>query len=241
MNTKGIKAILFDSGKVLNSPKTGHWFITPHFNKYVNKDVFDKQDPITVNKAFRKAYDYLCSNLLIETKEEEYKLFYQYYRIIAEELPKLKLNREIIAELTKDLVYNDDKYVFYEDVYQVIPRLSESYALGIISDAWPSLIDVYEKANLKDYFHTFVISSILGVSKPNPIMYMTALEALGIEPHEAIFIDDCPDNCRGAKRLGIEALLLSRDKEAMLNHDFRVITDLYQLIKILEVGENSIG
>ena len=28
-----IKVILFDSGKVLNAPATGHWFMSPNFLK----------------------------------------------------------------------------------------------------------------------------------------------------------------------------------------------------------------
>lgn len=30
-----IKAILFDSGRILNIPKTGHWFIPPNFMKII--------------------------------------------------------------------------------------------------------------------------------------------------------------------------------------------------------------
>ena len=38
---ENIKAILFDSGRVLNGPVTGHWFVTPNFWDYVNKDIFN--------------------------------------------------------------------------------------------------------------------------------------------------------------------------------------------------------
>ena len=39
-----IKAILFDSGRVLNEPVTGHWFITPNFWKYVDINTFYNLD-----------------------------------------------------------------------------------------------------------------------------------------------------------------------------------------------------
>ncbi len=45
-----IKAILFDSGKVLNEPATGHWFITPNFWKYVDKDKFENIDRDRINQ-----------------------------------------------------------------------------------------------------------------------------------------------------------------------------------------------
>lgn len=35
-----IKAVLFDSGRVLNGPASGHWFITPNFFDYVEKKAF---------------------------------------------------------------------------------------------------------------------------------------------------------------------------------------------------------
>lgn len=38
---KNIKAVLFDSGKVLNYPVTNHWFITPDFWHFVDKNKFD--------------------------------------------------------------------------------------------------------------------------------------------------------------------------------------------------------
>lgn len=37
---QNIKAILFDSGRVLNKPVTGHWFITPNFFSFVDENKF---------------------------------------------------------------------------------------------------------------------------------------------------------------------------------------------------------
>lgn len=31
MSNKNIKAFLFDAGKVLNEPASGHWFVSPNF------------------------------------------------------------------------------------------------------------------------------------------------------------------------------------------------------------------
>lgn len=239
MNVKGIKAILFDSGRVLNRPKTGNWFISPNFYQYVSEDTIKKLNQENVNRAFRKAYDYICSQHKITTREEEYKHFYQFYSIIRKELPDLSLDRKKVAEITKDIVYNDDKYVFYDDVYEIIPKLEKKYDLGIISDAWPSLINVYEKANLHGYFKVFVISTLIGVEKPNPKMYTIALDALKIKPHEALFIDDRPSNCQGAQALGIPAMVLSRNEENMLHHDFPVISGLQALASILELDRHK--
>ena len=61
---KNIKAILFDSGRVLNGPVTGHWFITPNFWEYVNKGVFDSLDKSKIASAFAEADKYIVAQKL---------------------------------------------------------------------------------------------------------------------------------------------------------------------------------
>ena len=58
---------------------------------------------------------------------------------------------EKIELLAKDLVYNPKKYVFYDDALQVLSDLRGKYKLGIVSDVWPSLRDVYVKQGLDTY------------------------------------------------------------------------------------------
>ena len=41
MKLDNIEAILFDSGRVLNFPQTGHWFVSPKFFYYVDKVTFE--------------------------------------------------------------------------------------------------------------------------------------------------------------------------------------------------------
>jgi putative hydrolase of the HAD superfamily len=102
--------------------------------------------------------------------------------------------------------------------------------LAIVSDAWPSLIDVYEQADYKKYFSAFIISSIIGVTKPNKRMYETALNELSIKPNEAIFVDDNLNNCMGAKRVGIKPYLLCRNKTSYLIHKLLGIVKGYKTI-----------
>ena len=231
-----MKAILFDSGRVLNYPQSGHWFITPNFFRYVHKDVFDSIPTEKKKLAFKKAYDYINSYKLIKTQEEEYRHFTEYYNIFFKELPELNLKTDDVKKVAEDLVYNPQKYLFFDEAAGVIDMLSKEYKLGVVSDAWPSLNTVFEAAGLRNYFSTFVISSVLGVTKPEGIMYQTALDELGVLPENTIFVDDNLRNCIGAKKLGIHAVLLCRNKfEYALNKirsvgkGYDVITNLQQL------------
>lgn len=80
--------------------------------------------------------------------------------------------------------------------------------LALVSDAGFGLRLGYEEAGLADYFEILVISSELGSGKPAPEMYTTALDALDIEPHEAIMLDDHPVNIDGAVDVGCHGVVL---------------------------------
>lgn len=225
MKLHNIEAVIFDSGKVLNAPQSRHWFISPNFFCHVNRSIFDSISMDKRNKAFSKAGDYINSIAVINSKDEEYEHFKKYYVIFSNELPELRLQNESINELARDLVYNTEKYKFFNDAIHRIPILHDKYKLAIVSDAWPSLRDVFIEAGFYSYFSSFVISSVIGVRKPNERMYLTALKELNVSPDKAIFIDDNLNNCLGAKRLGINAVLLCRD----LKH--------YAVQKILSIGK----
>lgn len=212
MKFKNIEVILFDSGRVLNKPSSGHWFIPPNFYQYVEKDKFNDIEKKKISNAFKKANDYISMQKSIPDKDSEYKHFLEYYKIFAQNLLELNLTNKQIEMIAKDLVYNAEKYSFYDDALHILPKLSEKYRLGIISDAWPSLIDVYADKKLDKYFECFVISSYLGITKPDLKMYQTSLDELKVAPQKTIFIDDNLDNVQGAMKLGINGVLLCRNK-----------------------------
>ena len=236
-----IKAILFDSGRVLNYPSTGHWFITPNFWQFVDKTKFYDIDKSKLSNAFRKADDYIMSHKLIITKDEELQHFIKFYETIAENLPELQLNRESIHSIANDLVFNADKYTFYDDALNAITEFHKKYKLAIVSDAWPSLLDVYDKNGLTNYFNSIVISSLIGTTKPDPKMYLTALKELNVEPQEAVLVDDSLKNCSGAVAVGINTLLLCRDKRAYITNKIKAIGKKYKVINSLNELEKYIN
>ena len=230
-----IKSILFDSGRVLNRPLTGHWFISPNFFKYVNKEKFLSIEKERINNAFSNAQKYLFNEKLIKNREEELIHFSNFYKLFSENLPELQINN--IEDLAKDMVYNTSKYVFYEDVKEVIPRLKNKYKMAVVSDAWPSLENVFIDADMKKYFEIIVISTQIGTLKADPRMYETAIQRLQVNNSEAIFIDDNINNCLGAERLGIKSILMSREnfnENKEKNKTMPVVEDLSELEQMLQ-------
>jgi HAD superfamily hydrolase (TIGR01509 family) len=55
-----------------------------------------------------------------------------------------------------------------------------------------------------------VLSFEHGFQKPDPRMFIRALETLNVEPQEALMVGDSPTNDGAAARLGILTLILGR-------------------------------
>lgn len=66
-----------------------------------------------------------------------------------------------------------------------------------------------EKYNLQTLFEEIVISSDLGIVKPDPQIYLHTLKLLSVEPSECIFVDDRSDNTDAAEKLGIRSLIFT--------------------------------
>lgn len=75
---------------------------------------------------------------------------------------------------------------------------------GLISNSWG--MGIYDRAPV-DLFDVAVISGEVGLHKPQPEIYQLACERLGVEPDEAIFVDDLRENCAGAEAVGMTAVL----------------------------------
>jgi putative hydrolase of the HAD superfamily len=59
---------------------------------------------------------------------------------------------------------------------------------------------------LKELFHVVVESSKVGVRKPDRRFYEIACERLGIEPDEAVFLDDIGANLKPARAMGMTTI-----------------------------------
>jgi epoxide hydrolase-like predicted phosphatase len=83
---------------------------------------------------------------------------------------------------------------------------------GLISNSWG--LGIYERAPI-DIFDEAIISGTVGLHKPQPGIYLMACGRLGIEPSEAVFVDDLRENCEGAEAVGMTALLHRESEETV--------------------------
>ncbi len=82
--------------------------------------------------------------------------------------------------------------------------------LAVISNWDQRLPLLLERLELADHFDSFAISAIVGVEKPHPRIFETALAALGVPAEHALHVGDSRrDDLEGALAVGMQALLFS--------------------------------
>ena len=77
--------------------------------------------------------------------------------------------------------------------------------LALLSNAPHDLAVALRDTAWMSLFETMVFSCDLGAVKPDPPCYAAALDTLGAEPGEVLFVDDRPVNVDGAAAVGIRA------------------------------------
>lgn len=90
-----------------------------------------------------------------------------------------------------------------------VRTLRRHYKVALLTNAWPDADKVIQEQHGLDVhteFDVYVNSADVGLRKPDPAIYQLVLERLGIEPQEAVFLDDNERNTKSARTLGIHAI-----------------------------------
>jgi putative hydrolase of the HAD superfamily len=99
----------------------------------------------------------------------------------------------------------------YDDA---LPTLAAMRAAGIrtalVSNCNRGTRAIVERLGIVDAVDALVLSCELGSAKPDPRIYRAALDALGVESADAVFVDDQTAYCDGARAVGIDTRLIMR-------------------------------
>jgi putative hydrolase of the HAD superfamily len=86
---------------------------------------------------------------------------------------------------------------------------------ALLSNSWGDAT-TYAREQLHDLFDAWVISSEVGLRKPDPAIYALAAERIGLPPAACVFVDDLPGNLKPARAMGMATVLHRGDAEATL-------------------------
>jgi len=79
------------------------------------------------------------------------------------------------------------------------------------------------------FFDVVVCSTELGVRKPDARMYLTALDRMGNEPSEALFVGHSKEDLEGAREVGLITVAFRPDEGAKGDYMIRRLVELPEL------------
>jgi len=91
----------------------------------------------------------------------------------------------------------------------LLELLREGYKLGVISNADGKLKQSLQRLDLEKYFVSITDSGVVGQEKPSLTIFQSALESLGADPHESLYVGDIYSlDYNGARNASMNALLI---------------------------------
>jgi putative hydrolase of the HAD superfamily len=122
------------------------------------------------------------------------------------------------------------------------------WLIGLVSDCTIETSTLWADSSLSRLVDATAFSCLLGVRKPDPTIYLHAVERLDLEPAHCVFVGDGGSHeLTGAQALGMRAVRLRRpgEEEAeRYDHDAaftgETITDLAELLTLLGVAQPAV-
>lgn len=127
-------------------------------------------------------------------------------------LKRLRLPRTEM-QAVRDEFFGGD--VLDHELIDTLRDLRSNYFVGLISNAWDDLREYIVAHKYDDAFEHMVISAEVGVAKPDAKIFQIALEQAGVNPDEAVFVDDFIENVQGCQELGMQGIHFRGPEQAM--------------------------
>lgn len=175
-----IKAIIFDMDGVLIDAKDWHY------------EALNRALGLFGYNISR--YDHLITFDGLPTKKKLEML------TIERDLPKSL--HEFINEMkqiyTMEIIYQKCKPIFYHE-YALSKLNAEGYRLAVASNSIRHTVELMmEKSRLDKYLEFMLSNQDVTKAKPDPEIYLTAINRLNLQPKECLIVEDNPNGIKAA-------------------------------------------
>ncbi len=163
-------------------------------------------------------------------------------RWLAPEFPE-----DRIAPLGRELTYQYRQSmglrVMVENGKEVVTELHRrGYTLGLISNVITSqeIPDWLEEDGLAQYFKSVVLSSVMGIRKPDPEIYLEAARRAGVEPAKCVYVgDNLKRDVSGTRNAGFGMVIIMISPEELaqeeINEENRPDAIIHQFNELLQL------
>jgi HAD superfamily hydrolase (TIGR01509 family) len=182
-----IKAIIFDLWETLGSKNIG-----------ISKSL---QEKFGIEKTSDFMHLYESSIQLQDWKSEKdmAENFLKEFNVVQSEE-----NVRWVIDLFRQGI---EKATMFPGMKELLLSLKQNYQLGFISNTTVFESTVLDHWDIRNLFTVTSFSWQLGIKKPTSEIFQVTLARLGVQPGEAVFIDDGKKNIEKAKELGLRGIV----------------------------------
>jgi len=208
-----IKAVIFDMDGVLIDAKDWHY---DALNRALGLFGF------TIERyEHATAYDGLPTRTKLKRLSVEKKLPDYLHTFINE--MKQRYTMEIIYERCRPR---------FEHEYALSRLRMEGYRLGVASNSMRDTVTLMmEKASLTAYLDFMLSNQDVKASKPDPEIYVTAIEKLGLKPTECLIVEDNQNGIKAARAAGGHLLVVKDVDEVTYDNIKQRIAEIEGAVK----------
>jgi HAD superfamily hydrolase (TIGR01549 family) len=239
-----IEAIFLDLGNTLRILLKDQDHMAKARQKIVEL-VGTQEDPVTfvakLDVRYKEYRKWAFENLR-EAPEAE-----MWTRWLAPDFPAERI-APLGAELTYQYRQSMGRRVVVNDGRQVVEELQRrGYTLGIISNliGTREIPEWLETENFKPYFKSVVLSSMLGIRKPDPAIYLEAARSAGVEPARCAYVgDNLKRDVTGTRAAGFgmivimiepkklaEETITDENRPDLIIHQFKELLDVFPALE----------
>lgn len=208
-----IKAVLFDMDGVLIDAKDWHY---EAMNKALSLFGYtiERYEHLT-------SYDGLPTSVKLEKLSVEKGLPRSLHKFI----------NEMKQRYTMTEIHNKCRPVFIHE-YALSRLRSEGYKIAVCSNSIRKTIEtMMDYAGLSSYLDLIMSNEDVKKSKPNPEIYLTAMERFGLKPEECLICEDNENGIKAAESSGGNLLKIKTTADVNYTNIIKRITELEGGIK----------
>jgi len=221
-----IQGLLFDFGGTLDSDG-GHWL--DRFGL-----IYDQIGLSHIPKNLIKEAFYHADRIAEDTPAMKTAGFRDMMDLhVGWQFSALDLHDPEKAQLAASLFYRHSERILHRN-RRVLEELSlQGMKMGVISNFYGNVARLCHEAGLSPYLKTILDSQVVGVRKPDPVIFQKGLDALRLPPHRVGFVGDSFErDMEPAKALGMTTFWIIGDqkrrapKPGIVDHTIYSLEDL---------------
>ncbi len=181
------------------------------------------------------------SPIALRSEQDRLSFFTTYEQMILENAG-VPVSLDLAQQIWKMAMSVQKDFIPFEDTIPALAALrSEGYRLGVLSNLRRDMNALCQQLRLAPYLDFCVSAADAGAEKPQPAIFLAALERMSAAPEETLHVgDQYRSDVQGARAVGMHTVLIDRGGWKPDNIDCPKIASLFELHGLLADAPRSL-